>query len=210
MKNGQILLEFIQKLCLTELETLSKTTQKKNLTELKAIIDKNIAEKPEWIKEKPKHQEKKFIEEKIEEKANADQWKNYEHARPWMSKDWDNEKHAKWLKLCEWMPIRKSLKFGKDIKENFTRDLKELKEIINKRITEKVQPLKKTFDKDELHYFEILKEVMPNARYFCAKAVIKNKETKLGLDELMAKTLGRFEHKKEKYNLKKSTPAPKK
>jgi len=127
-----------------------------------------------------------------------------------MSKDWDNEKHAKWLKLCEWMPIKKPHKFGKLIKENSTKDLKELKEIVNKKITEKVQPLKKTFDKEELHYFEILKEVIPNARHLCAKAIKKNKETKLELDELMAKTLGKFEQKREKHSLKKSTPAPKK
>merc|ERR1712224_817980 len=99
--------------------------------------------------------------------------------------------------------------FGKDIKENALKDLEELKKIVNTRITAKIQPLKKTFDKDELHYFEILKEVMPNARYFCAKAVMKNKEAKLELDELMAKTLGRFEHKKDKHSLKKNTPAPK-
>jgi len=216
------LIEVYPKVMPYRIGNVIKNHPKLSLTELKAIIDKNISEKPEWNKEKPKHQEmlcvkltnlhqeKKFIEEKIEEKANVDEWKNYECARPWMSKDWNKEKHAKWLKLCEWMPIRKPLKFGKVIKENFTKDLKELKEIINKRITEKIQPLKKTFDKDELHYFEILKEVMPNARYFCAKAVIKNKEAKLELDELMAKTLGKFEHKKEKYNLKKNTPAPKK
>jgi len=183
-----------------------KNNPKKTVDDLKVIVDKRIAENPEWLNEKPKCQVQNFIEEKV----NVDEWKNYEHARPWMAKDWDKEKHAKWLKLCEWMPIRKPHKFGKDIKENSTKDLKELKETINKRITEKIQPLKKTFNKDELHHFEILKEVMPNARYFCAKAIIKNKEAKLELDELMAKTLGRFEHKKDKHSLKKNTPTPKK
>jgi len=34
-----------------------------------------------------------------------------------MSDNWDLERYAKWLKLCEWMPIKEPFKFGKDIKE---------------------------------------------------------------------------------------------
>merc|ERR1712178_517611 len=186
--------------------SIIKNHPQKSVEELKVIVEKRIAEKPEWVKEKPNVVMMKLIEERVD----VDQWKNFEHARPWMVKDWDKEKHAKWLKLCEWMPIKKPHKFGKLIKENSTKDLKELKEIVNKSITEKIKPLKKTFDKDELQYFEILKEVIPNARHLCAKAIVKNKESKLELDELMAKALAKFEQKTDKHSLKKSTPVPKK
>ena len=82
--------------------------------------------------------------------------------------------------------------------------------MINKRISDRVQPITQTFNKDEIHFFEILKEVIPGERYFCAKSVVKNRHDKLGLEEFIEKTLLAFMAKKEKNDLKKKTLALKK
>merc|ERR1711976_488271 len=78
---------------------------------------------------------KKFDISSDDEK-NCESWKVFKNAKPWMAKNWDDQKHEKWLELLK--DYRKVMPFriGNVIKNHPEKSLEELKVIIDHNIAE--------------------------------------------------------------------------
>merc|ERR1712217_444356 len=80
---------------------------------------------------------KKFELSSDDEKTDSESWKRFKNPKPWMNKDWNDQKHEKWLNLIKVYPKIMPFRIGSVIKNHPKKGVEELKAIIDKNIAVK-------------------------------------------------------------------------
>lgn len=184
--------------------SLIKNCPNSTVEELKEKINHILATKSDdWnIKDFEKF-------ESVAMKNTVEEWKKYEHAKKWMTKDWNEAKQEKWLTLCQDYQFIAPWKLGKAIKGHPNATIYDLKEKINHRLIQKSKKFK--LNEKENETYSMISAIFPDMpSYFIGKAIFENREKKASLDDVVSICLAKYEQKKDKYRLQKDTPKPKK